>query len=67
MSLLAWRVGGWTKTKLMLNSAQLEVVVEVEVELGNIKVIGPDEMPILVWGGTSAPQLKWDRPKTYKF
>ena len=28
-------VGGWTKTKLMLISSQVEVVVEVEVELGN--------------------------------
>ena len=28
--------GGWTKTKLMLNSTQVEVKVEVGVELGNI-------------------------------
>ena len=44
--------------------------IELELGLGfdNIKVIGPEEMPILVWGGgASAPQLKWDRPKTYKF
>ena len=27
--------GGWTKTKLMLNSTQVEVEVEVGVELGN--------------------------------
>ena len=30
-------------------------------------IIGPEEMPILVWGGAGAPQLKWDRLKTYKF
>ena len=24
-------------------------------------------MPILVWGRHKRPQLKWDRPKTYKF
>ena len=30
-----WVVGGWTKTKLMLNSTQVEVEVEVGVELGN--------------------------------
>ena len=29
-------VGGWTKTKLMLISTQVEVVVEIEVELGKI-------------------------------
>ena len=29
-----------------------------------IFVIGPEEMPILVW---KRPKLKWDRPKTYKF
>ena len=29
--------------------------------------IGPEEMPILVWGRRKHPQLKWDRPKTYKF
>ena len=29
-------VGEWTKTKLMLISTQVEVVVEVEVELGNV-------------------------------
>ena len=28
-------MGGWTKTKLMLNSTQVEVKVEVGVELGN--------------------------------
>ena len=28
--------GGWTKTKLMLNSTQVEVEVEVGVELGNM-------------------------------
>ena len=33
----------------------------------NFKVIGSEEMPILVWGGASAPQLKSDQPKTYKF
>ena len=27
--------GGWTKTKLMQISTQVEVVVEVRVELGN--------------------------------
>ena len=27
-------MGGWTKTKLMLNSTQVEVEVEVGVELG---------------------------------
>ena len=27
-------MGGWTKTKLMLNSTQVEVVVKVGVELG---------------------------------
>ena len=27
-------VGGWTKTKLMLISTQVEVVVKAEVELG---------------------------------
>ena len=30
-----WWVGGWTKTKLMQNSTQVEVVLEVGVELGN--------------------------------
>ena len=30
-------VGGWTKTKLMLNSTQVEVKVEVGVELGKNK------------------------------
>ena len=30
-----WWEGLWTKTKLMLISTQVEVVVEVEVELGN--------------------------------
>ena len=29
-------VGGWTQTKLMLNSTQVEVEVEAGVELGNI-------------------------------
>ena len=29
-----WVVDGWTKTKLMLFSTQVEVVVEVGVELG---------------------------------
>ena len=33
----------------------------------SFKVIGPVEMPILVWGRRKHPQLKWDRPKTYKF
>ena len=28
------------------------------------KVIGPEEMPILVLGRRKRPQLKWDRPKT---
>ena len=32
--------GGWTKTKLMLNSTQVEVEVEVGVELGNNKIKG---------------------------
>ena len=27
-------------------------------------VLGPEEMPNLVWGGASAPQLRLDRPKT---
>ena len=37
-------VGGWTKTKLMLNSTQVEVKVEVGVELGNIilKILNAD-------------------------
>ena len=30
-----WWVGGWTKTKLMLFSTQVEVVLEDGVELGN--------------------------------
>ena len=30
-------------------------------------VIGPEEMPILVLGRRKRPQLKRDRPKTYKF
>ena len=30
-------MGGWTKTKLMLNSTQVEVKVEVGVELGNFR------------------------------
>ena len=30
-------------------------------------VIGPEEMSILVWGQRKRPQLKWNRPKTYKF
>ena len=30
-------VGGWTKTKLMLNSTQVEVKVEDGVELGNTR------------------------------
>ena len=30
--------GGWTKTKLMLNSTQVEVKVEVGVELGKNKM-----------------------------
>ena len=30
-----WVGGGRTKTKLMLNSTQVEVKVEVRVELGN--------------------------------
>ena len=33
----------------------------------NFKVIGPEEMPILVWGWRKRPQLKLDWPKTYKF
>ena len=33
---------------------------------GLSKVIGPEEMPILVWGGRKRPQLTWDQPKTYK-
>ena len=33
----------------------------------NFKVIGPEEMPILVLGRRKRPQLKRDRPKTYKF
>ena len=33
-----WVGGGLTKTKSMLTSTQVEVVVEVGVELGNIKV-----------------------------
>ena len=32
-----WWVGGWTKMKSMLFSTQVEVVVEVGVELGNIR------------------------------
>ena len=28
-----WWVGGWTKTKLMLFSTQVEVVVELKLEL----------------------------------
>ena len=39
VQLLARRVGGWTKMKLMLNSTQVEVEVEVEVELGNKQYI----------------------------
>ena len=30
-------VGGWSKTKLMLISTEVEVVVEVGVELGKIE------------------------------
>ena len=30
---------GWTKTKLMLYSTQVEVVVKVEVELGNFYLV----------------------------
>ena len=33
----------------------------------NFKVIGPEEMPILIWGRRKRPQLRWDQPKTYKF
>ena len=47
-------VGGSEKNK-MLYSTLIEDEVEVEVELGNIKVIGPDEMPILVWGRKRPP------------
>ena len=32
-----WVVGGWTKTKLMLFSTQVEVVVELKLELGLAK------------------------------
>ena len=33
-----WWVGGWTKTKLMLFSTQVEVVVELKVELSLAKI-----------------------------
>ena len=33
----------------------------------HFKVIGPEEIPILVWGWRKRPQLTLDRPKTYKF
>ena len=35
MSLATSPGGGWTKTKLMLNSTKVEDEVEVGVELGN--------------------------------
>ena len=34
-----WWVGGWTKTKLMLFSTQVEVVVELKLELSLAKVL----------------------------
>ena len=66
------------KLRIMLNSAQLSLSWGL-AELGNKKyeqsvveiyilvVIGPEEMPILVFGRHKGPLLKWDWPKTSKF
>ena len=51
-----------------VNFVVVRVVVSVAfVIVGKIVVIGPEEMPILVWGRHNRPKLNWDQPKTYKF
>ena len=48
-------------SELMKN--QIQQLIDLDV----VEVIGLEEMPILVWGRRKRPQLKWYRPKTYKF
>ena len=50
--------GGWTKTKLMLFSTQVKVVVEVGVELGNNLIfrIGLIVVFVVVRESISRPQ-----------
>ena len=51
-------VGGWTKTKLMLFSTQVEVVVELKLELSLAKIGEPRFWPIYNRGGHGDPQIK---------
>ena len=59
------RVGGWVvgwsnvilDPTLALIRAQLGFRIQVGAECGN-KVIGPEEMPILVWGRRKRPPTK---------
>ena len=51
MSLLALWVSGWTKTKLMLFSTQVEVVVELKLELSlAIKFVSKTILVHKNWG-----------------
>ena len=55
------RVVGWSNLildpTLALIRDQLEFRIQVGAECGN-KVIGPEEMPILVWGRRKRPPTK---------
>ena len=55
------RVVGWSNLildpTLALIRAQLVFRIQVGAECGN-KVIGPEEMPILVWGRRKRPPTK---------
>ena len=56
-----WVVGGWTKTKLMLFSTQVEDLVGVRVELGNS--IGHDHYVVADrrsdWSSTNRANKQW--------
>ena len=48
----------------------LRIISKGKIKIDHLlpeRVIGPEEMPILVWWRRMRPQLKWDQPKTYKF
>ena len=47
--------------------SHLKIAILKWGDFENFEVIGPEEIPILVWGRRKRPQLTWDRPKTYKF
>ena len=57
----AYVSGGWSNLildpTLALIRAQLGFRIQVGAECGN-KVIGPEEMPILVWGRRKRPPTK---------